>query len=171
MNSTDQPAKRNFRRLQIVGLVAILLGVGFGIGILIAPSRFPITIPEHIASQTDFSLVLPKNLPDHFTVKETSFLIDEGTVVFTATNSNGGLITFSEQRKPADFNFDAFYGEQLKDIKTIERAPFPSVSGTNNATQSNMVSVLAGDVWVIITSKSQSIDQLEEIARHLKIER
>lgn len=147
-----------------------LLVIGFAIGLVLAPSPQATTyLPVHIKNKLNFPVFLPKTLPSHFSISENSFTLDEDTLLFSAENKTGQTIVFSEQQKPVGFNFDSFYQEHIKEARTVDNTPFPTIAGKSPAQQNaEVVSVVTDKTWVIISSNTVSRDQLQDIARNLK---
>lgn len=164
-------AKKSTKKRWLSSLVLLIaLGIlGFGIGIWLSSFKSPgIEVPLAVSQKIDFPTYLPSKLPKNYKINNASFTIDEGTLVFSATDGVGGQITFSEQRRPSDFNFESFYKDEIKGARAINNAPFPSVGGVNKISENEIISVVTDDVWIIVTSSIPLGDELHDIARHIQ---
>lgn len=169
----DETSNRKPRRklwIKVTIWAMSLLVIGFAIGLVLAPSpQVTTSLPTDIKNKLNFPVFIPKTLPDHFSIKESSFTLDENTLLFSAESETGQTIFFSEQQKPADFNFNNFYQENIKEIRTLNDTPFPTVAGRSPAQQNaEIVSVVTDKTWIIIQSNTVPATQLQDIARSLK---
>lgn len=137
-------------RTKIALGVTVLLVVGFCLGLWLTSFSNP-EAPKWVSDQLKFKVYMPNKLPDRYKIDPNSFKIDEDTLIFKATD---GLhsITFTEQQRPPDFDFDTFYAEQVEEIRTIDEAAFPAVYGKSILNGSKMISVVTDDVWVLATT-------------------
>lgn len=164
--------RRNWRvqkSLKIAVGVCLLLGMGFIIGLWLASlNDKTVKPPRHIVERINFSVYLPKKLPGNYYVESNSFTLKEGVLIFKAIDGTGGVITFTEQQKPKDFNFDDFYKQHLKEARTLSDTPYPSTYGLNGKTK--MVSIVTEDTWIIGNSSSSlHKDDMQHIAQNIKV--
>jgi len=156
---------------KVIVAVVILLAAGLGGGMLVAHDVLDgrITIPKSITQNAAMPVVVPRKLPGTYKIAGTSFNLKEKVVVFEASDGTGGKINFTEQQKPAGFNFDNFYAQQLQDPTTLNDVPFSSVVGQLTGTKTKMLSVVTDKTWVIATTTAPlSTDDMQIIAQSIK---
>lgn len=126
-------------------------------------------IPPSIGRQLTFSAYLPGKLPGNYQTVEDSFSYDQGVLVFEAKDDTDATIAFSEQPKPQGFDFDNFYSQQLTDAKDLSDVPFTSVVGKSVQGHVTVLSIVAGNTWVIVSSRSVlSVDDMQLIAQSMR---
>lgn len=153
MEQTSHFSLPDRRKFKLIGIFVALFVVAFGGGLALAMlGARAVTIPQDIKNKADFTLFAPRELPSGFTVVESSFTVQEGAVIFQATNGSGGTITFAEQKRPDNFDFDTFYRTQLKDVKHLDGTPHDSVVGKATQNDSQVLSVVTNGTWLLITS-------------------
>lgn len=115
-----------------------------------------VSIPASIASKLSFPAYLPNKMPGNYRLNKDSIALQEDNtvLVFTAVDNTGSTITFTEQQKPKNFDFNAFYDNQLKDPKTLSGLPYSSVWGIANDGQSHMLSVATDSTWILVTTRA-----------------
>src|SRR5687767_13352626 len=156
------------RHVLIGSAILILALLGFGAGILLASAANskPYAIPKKVAEQALFPTYLPDPLPKGYSISENSFHIEEGALLFQAVKGDK-KINFAEQPKPKDFDFTAFYQQQLTDTKKLQDVPYTSVLGKTKE-GNYLLSIIAGRTWLIITSPNAAESDLRTIAEHLR---
>lgn len=164
------PAGKKTRRWRVAVVILALLVGGFGLGLWLTSLSKPVVeVPAPVASQAGFPIFVPSRLPGNFEIDPTSFTVSESTLLFSARDGTGGRIFISEQARPADFDFDRFYTEQLLEPQILQDVPFPTVSGEAKDSGIRMASIVTPDTWIIINSAFPlSVDDFKLIAQHIK---
>lgn len=165
--------RKKKRGKQIAGWIIsiiMLVALGYFIGVNLADSASKkVKIPVEITQQFAHPIYLPSQLPGNYEIIEKSFSIQEDVLVFHAKDGAGGTIIFTAQPKPKDFKFEAFYSEQLTDAKTLNNVPFPSVAGKSTTNNSNVLSIVTNETWIIASTKSPiSPDDMRVIAKDME---
>lgn len=144
----------------IVALVLII------VTILRQPS---VSIPKAITQNSNLPIYLPDQLPGNYKLDEGSFDLAEknSVLIFVANDGAGSKLFFSEQQKPRDFDFNDFYRNQLKETKTLNNVPYPSVWG-KTADNRLALSVVTEDTWIVLaTSAPLNESDLQKIVNGL----
>lgn len=116
-------------------------------------------IPASVSSSALFETYYPSKLPKGFELKQNSFNFSQDILTFTAINkSNGDKITFSEQMKPTNFDYETL-NRSIKDPKKISVMPLESIFGTNKYTNKNMLYSISNNSLIIVTSNSMISEQ------------
>lgn len=146
----ERKATKKRRALALAALLvaAFALGAG-GAQFFAAPG---VTVPEGIARQVPFPIYLPQRLPGNFRVIKNSFSYRDGALIFAAKDDTGASITFAEQKKNPSFDLTNFYNKQLEETKTLSDVPFPSVTGRARTGQARILSILADETWLFIST-------------------
>jgi hypothetical protein len=153
------PDKKDKRPLlYILYTVIILLAVVTVLLAIKIQANHPVRVPLAISKQADFTLYLPKKLPGNYKLVSNSFVYTEGTVVFKAEDSTGATIAISEQKKPAKFDFNNFYKQNLIGARTLKNADYPAVTGKTAAGERRLLSIVLDDTWIIATTPSPITD-------------
>lgn len=138
----------------IVGLAVLVLAV-LGAFLMLQRPTSSAQIPKDITDWATFSLYVPSKLPSTYKVDETSFSKQEDTVVsFTARDSAGSTIYFTQQAKPKNFDFDTFYREQTTEPTTLSDVPFPTVTAKVQNNTTKVVSIVTDDTWILASSQA-----------------
>lgn len=166
-NSLSLPNRSRVKWV-LVGL-AVLLLAGLIAFFVWQSNSGRIAIPQNVKSAAKSSIYMPSQLPGNYEIDETSFSVQEDTVViFSAKDGAGSRIIFTEQPKPANFDFDAFYKTQMQEQAVLAGVPFTSVTGKANDKQTTMLSIVTPETWVIVSSASPlTSDDTQLIAKHL----
>lgn len=159
------------RTLRMMAGIVVLLIAGIGLGLWLATLNNNVAKPpSDIVRQAGFPIYMPGKLPGNYQVDVHSFMLTESVLVFRAQDGTGGVITFTEQKKPKDFDFDTFYKQQMKNTQTVNGTQFPSIAGENISGDARMVSVITDDTWIVASSQSSlSIENMHVIAQDIKI--
>jgi hypothetical protein len=162
-------ARRSTKIVAIVVGLLILIGAGIVVGLVIANNVFGgVKVPADIAQQAKSPIYLSATLPGTYQVVRGSFLFDENTLVYSAKNASGESIVFTQQPKPADFNFDDFYQQQLTEARTVESGEYASVSGKTKDGK-YMLSIVTKDTWIVVSMPVLLSDSdLQIIAKGMK---
>lgn len=133
--------------------VIVIASIGVVAGSLIASNVLGTRVPETVLQQAKSPIYLPGSLPSGYSVDQSSFVISEDTVLFTATNKEGSKLVFAEQAKPKDFDFDNFHQGQLQEPKALQGTKYTSVWG--KAVDNRLfLSVVADDTWITMTTSA-----------------
>ena len=126
-------------------------------------------IPANIRQAVDFPLYQPTWLPEGFIVDSQSFDVTSQVVTFTVSNSQTrSKLIFTEQPKPAQFDFNSFYDEQLTEKRSLTS---PSGQATIGLFEGSLfASVLTDRTWVLIrVPGSQELTQFERVLQYLTL--
>jgi hypothetical protein len=159
------------KRYIIIGLTIIIASAALIGGLLFIYRPGPeVILPAAIRKQLNFSVYLSDDLPGNYHLVKDSFSYDQGVLIFKTEDGAGDTIAFTEQKKPQGFDFANFYTQQLSDAKNLDHVPFPSVTGKALQGHNNVLSVMANDTWLLISSQSPlTQDDMTQIARSLKL--
>lgn len=163
--------KKGSKKITIVVVVALIIAGGLCGGAAVASLLGKqITIPPQITQKLIFTPYLPGSLPGNYAINNSSFsLQDDGVLVFSASDGTGTSIAFTEQKKPSKLNFTDFYHQHMTDTRTLSNVPFPSVVGKSAASKGKVLSVVADDTWIFVSTKSPLSNQdLQVIAESLR---
>jgi hypothetical protein len=152
----------HFTRRQILlwlGMPVIGLLIGGGIVWYLNLLR-PHILPE-IVEVANFQIYYPKQLPNHYTLKNDSFKYSskEGTLIFEASDKAGDRLVFTEVKPPKDFNYSKFYEQQLSDSKPLENTPFPSRVGKAFDKKTTLMSIIADGTWIMVSTTADVSNQ------------
>lgn len=152
VNSLTLP---NYKKIKIAAVAVVLAAAAFAGGLALAMLQSPtvVPVPDDIKQKLAFVLFVPRSLPGTFAINESSFTIQEGTVLFRAADNTGASLVFTEQKKPADFNFSDFYENQMKNAQMVDGTKYSTVVGKSTDESVTLVSIVAEDTWVLISSK------------------
>jgi hypothetical protein len=129
-----------------------------------------IHIPETVTQSVSFPIHVPKKLPMGYTLDEDSFkyIASEQVLVFQASDIAGDTLVFSEQARPANFDFTAFTNNQLANPKKLPSTPYPSTVGKTLDKQTTLVSIITDESWIIITTQQEfSNQELHDLAANI----
>lgn len=162
--------KRIVKLLIIVASVVVLAAAGAAAGAIVASNILGgVKVPAAILQKAKSSVYVPTKLPGAYVVVDDSYSFEEDTLIFTASDSAGSKLVFTEQVKPKDLNFDDFYKENFKDAKTLSGVPYPSVMGKATTGDRTLLSIVADDTWVLVSTISPlSQDEMQAIAAGMK---
>ena len=162
----EHSGRRKVVLIASAALAALLIATGVVTWLLWQPERDRISLPRNIVEDTLFSLYGPDPLPEGYRAPNDKAAKQEEAVVFYITNGKN-RIAFSEQAKPKDFDFQAFYKRRMTETKTITDTPYESRLG--KAEGNLLLSVVADDTWLLITSQNPADEPvLRYIAQHMK---
>lgn len=165
--SSRSSRKRRFRMSILLALICIIL-LGAGLLTHTQLSEPKIKIPSKIIQQASFPVYMPQKLPEKYTVEHDSFSFQEEVLVFKARDDAGGSIVFSEQRKPNDFDFDAFYKKQFRNVASLDGTAHTTVSGKVGDGRP-FLSIVTDETWIFMTaSNSLSDDDMRRIANSIE---
>jgi hypothetical protein len=142
------------KKLLVISLLALVLVVGIGAAYLVITKSETVKAPSAITSKLKFPIYLPQKLPGVYKIDGESFRIYEETVIFQAKDSANGTIVFTEQAKEPGLDFANIYATQMKDAKTLNDTPFPSVAGKSMDGKKAALSVVTDETWVFVTTQS-----------------
>lgn len=143
----------NRKRWLVAAWVVVLSVVGVALGalsaqLLLADKQ---VVPQDIVKRAKAPVYVPSDLPGKFAIDRDSFAIQEDVLLFRASDGLGGQLAFSEQLKPKDINFEDFYKQRFRDVRTLSEVAYPSVWG-KTLEDRLMLSILANDTWLLMTT-------------------
>lgn len=155
------------------GLAVLLLVLTAALvtSLVLVYSQKSVRPPQEITRQASFPIYIPQELPGTYRIDKESFVFDEDVFLFRAYDSTGGSIAITEQRRPADLIFDEFYQSNIKDAKTVEHTPYPTVYGKQPTGTTQILSVVSDETWILITTNSAVGDSLQVMAKDFKVYR
>lgn len=120
-----------------------------------------------IRNNVSIPLLYPQKLPAGYAIDKSSFRTTASGVVFNANNSSSRLV-ITQQKIPANFDFNNFYTNQLTDIKKFDTKYGRAVIGLND--QRHLGSLVTDKTWLLLTTNSQqpSISDMEIVLKNLK---
>ncbi len=115
----------------------------------------PVNIPKSITQRVKSPIYLPGRLPGNYKLDEGSFKVadEDPVLLFSAKDSAGSTLVFSEQSKPKNFSFEEFYKSQLKNAETLSNTPYSSVWGKLEDDRIAL-SIVTNDTWILMTSSA-----------------
>lgn len=161
----------DYRKLKIAALFAGVAVAAFGAGLWLAMFMSPstVSVPDAIKRQVDFSLYVPQKMPGTFVINKNSFSVQEEAVIFKANDDTGAAISFTEQKRPPQFNFDDFYNGQMKNSKVLDGVPFSTVIGKTQNEEVTLISIVTDDMWMLVSSRTPlSEESAKTISQSLK---
>jgi hypothetical protein len=160
--------RKRYALFAVVGCITVLLLAASVLAYKIFTASGT-TLPTAIAQQVTFSVYLPGKLPGNYTIDRNSFSTGEETLIFQATDTAGGIISFAEQPKPKKFNFNKFYLEKISNTKTHSNVPHASVSGVLKDNQTKLLSIVTDDTWITVsTTAPLQTDDFQLIAANIR---
>ena len=151
-----------------IGAALLLLALGAATAFAFMRSQSAFEPPKAILEQAKFPIYIPKKLPGTYTIDPDSYTFEEEVVLFRAKDSAGGVIAITEQKKPANFNYDNFYATNFKGPKTINGTKYPTVLGSRSIGRAKLLSIVTDKTWIMVSTTSPVGDSLDEIAASLK---
>jgi hypothetical protein len=165
--SDKSPLKIRPVYLMLVGAIVIVAAIAAVLAYKINTAN-RIALPKAIASKITFSAYVPTKLPDGYKLAQNSFSVQEGVLVFWATSKPNPIIAFSEQKKPKDSIIKQFLDEQISNTENINDLPFRTVIGQAPNGHTSIVSIVANDTWILISTDAQlGIDDTRTMAGSL----
>jgi hypothetical protein len=145
--------------IRYAGLVLAGLVLGGAIAWHLYSLR-PRIMPE-ITEVANFPLYYPQKLPSNYSLNNDSFKYNskEGTLIFEGVDKADDHLVFTEQKRPAKFNFENFYSQQMTDAKQLNGVPYPSRYGKTSDKKTTLLSVVADDTWIIMSTTSDVSSQ------------
>ena len=131
-------------------MAALLL---VGIGGYVAKTKVaprPVQIPAIVSGQLLFTPYVPTKLPEGYKVDKASFRKQEGALLFSAVNSQGERILFSEQSVPKNFDVSGFYSSSLTKPTRLDSLKYQGVYGELNGQKKHLAGVTIDDTWLLI---------------------
>lgn len=149
-------------------LLALITGGVYG-GYWYWSSKITLPIPSSIRSSAEFPLLYPSQLPAGYKINEGSFSTANGVIIFNAADSSSNKIAFTIQKKPSNFNFDAFYKQNLADSTIFTTSLGQAAIGTAN--KQLLGSITTEQSWLLVTSTSKNVktSDLKLILLNIKI--
>jgi len=118
-------------------------------------------IPEAVSSQLLFTPYVPTKLPRGYKVDEASFRTQESALLFSAVNSQGEHLLFSEQSVPKNFDVSGFYSSSLSKPSRLDSLKYQGVYGELNGQKKYLTGITIDDTWLLIIgsfTKSDATD-------------
>jgi len=161
-------------KAKLISLISLAIVLGSGVAVaslLLADKQAPkVIVPAAITKEAGFAVHVPTVLPGNYTIDPDSFVLGEenSVVSYRAKDASGTSIIFTEQKRPAKFNFTTFYKQQMKDAITLDGVPYTSVVGKSAINDSQVLSVVTNDTWLLVTTEAPlSAGDLRVIAQSL----
>jgi hypothetical protein len=153
------------------GSIVVIIAVGGFVAYQRFGSEPQVKVPVNVAQSVSFPIYIPQKLPEGYSIEQASFqhVSGEGVVLFQASDKAGDKLVFSEQAKPAGFNFDDFTSKQLVNSKSLPNVPYPTTVGKTLDKQTTLISIVTDKTWIIATTQSEfSNQQLQAIAASIR---
>lgn len=134
-------------------VVAVVLAALFIVLWLRYQSLSSNVVPTSIAQQAKSPIYIPKRLPGNYKVDKRSFAFadDASTLVFQARDSAGSSLSFSEQPKPKDLDYEEFYKTNFEHPKTLNNVPYPSVWDKTSQGRVTL-SIVTDETWIMMVT-------------------
>lgn len=104
---------------------------------------------EQLAAQAGFTVFVPGELPQGFSLDEASASLSSGVLLYTIRGPNGSHVIVTQQQKPSNFDYQAI----------VTDSSFKTPYGTATAyeqSDKSMGSLVSDTTWVVCNS-SKSI--------------
>ena len=150
-------------KLFSVGVIVTAL-VLVGVGGYVAKTKTapkPAKIPQVVSSQLLFTPFVPTKLPADYSVDVESFRKQETALLFSAVNSQGERLLFSEQSVPKSFDVSGFYASSLTKPSRIDSLKYQGVYGTLSDQKKHLAGITIDDTWVLVIGSLTKSDATE----------
>ena len=148
--------------------MAVLAAIGAA-AVVVFPKNSTPTNPfsQNIKSSANFNLYYPTQLPDGYSIKSSSIQLKDGVLTYAATRADLRIV-FTMQAVPANFNFQSFYQQYLKNTQQFHTAYGQAVMG--NIQNRVLSSMTDGKTWFILSDNSPNVSggELRLIMNSLK---
>lgn len=119
------------------------------------------------ANQAAFPIYSPTQLPEGFTIDEGSVSLTTEVLLFTAKNTQGDTLIFTENPVPKDFDFESFYNKQFVGAQNISSIYGRGQAGILDNVMSG--SLVTDSTWIIIKGpENLPAKDMEMIIKGLK---
>lgn len=168
----SEPKPKSGRNTALIYLLATLVVLLLGaVGLLVykiqATPSF--TISQRIVQDTPYPIFVPHTLPNGYKIVSNSFALSEEALIFRAEDSTGSTIVFTEQKRPADFNFEQFYESEMENATTLSDTPYPSVTGKSSNGGRLLLSIVTDNTWILASTAAPLNDNdVLRIAKNIK---
>jgi hypothetical protein len=166
LRHNKRPKTRLWRHLAVLTVILAALGAGgfFGYQKLNIHNPFP----DGIRSQSKLDLLYPAKLPAGYTVNKQNMSLSNGVLIYDATDKDGRRLVFTIQPAPANFDFNAFYKQQLTNNQQYPTSLGTAVIGKNS--NRPLGSLVDDDTWLLLSTNSQdvSFNDMSLVLTHLK---
>jgi len=141
--------KNKLFSMGVIVVALILVGIG---GYVAKTKTAPkaAKIPQAVSSQLLFTPYVPTKLPSDYSVDVASFRKQENALLFSAVNSQGERILFSEQSVPKSFDVSGFYSSSLAKPSRLDSLKYQGVYGELNGQKKHLAGVTIDDTWLLI---------------------
>lgn len=154
---TKVKPRRRRKKILLIGILLLIIICG-GAAVYWYKLRPPSSpIPADIRQSAGFPLLYPARLPAGYHINPASFANSKGAVIFEADNQSGGKIVFSEQKRPATFDFPSFYKQGLGGASPFTTAVGEAAIGKANG--QTIGSIATDQSWMLVTSAHQLPDE------------
>ena len=147
--------KRKKRRLRLVLVMVILLAAAAGGGYWYKSNKLDSPVPVTIRASVNFPILYPTKLPSGYHLDNNSYTSSGNVVLYSAVNSSGTRIAFTDQQRLANFNFNTFYTQGLSNPTSFDTSIGQAAIGT--ATDKLLGSLVTDQSWLLVSSTSKSV--------------
>lgn len=169
MSPVKKKLPKNYLLYGTIAVIALLAATAVALTIGLAETQ-TVKVPEAIDQKFQPTIYLPSKLPGNYQINEATFSLQEedSVLIFNATNGVNGDLVFTEQAKPANFDFDAFHKDNLENPQTLRGVPHPSVWGKTINNRLSL-SIITDDTWIMMTTSAPlNQNDLQLIASGIK---
>jgi hypothetical protein len=166
-------ARRHTRRKKqrlLKPLIILLILAGLGAGGFLGYQKLHIQnpFPDDIRSQSKLDLLYPARLPAGYTVNKQNMSLSNGILIYDATDENNHRLVFTIQPAPANFDFNAFYKQQLTNDQQYPTDFGTAVVGKNS--NRSLGSLVDDDTWLLLSTNSSDVtfNDMSLVLTHLK---
>lgn len=174
LNSSLEPKKQARSRTKlVVGLATIavvtmtgVFGLRGPVASLLSPGQ-PFSTEQRERMNTP--LYYPTKLPGSFKIEVDNIAMpDSGVLIYAISDDQGRQISVTLQTQPNDLTLEPLYAA-LKNVSSIE-TKFGNIQIGTTEENTDMVNILAGQTWIIISSKANILkaDEIKLIVDSLQ---
>ncbi|HUD05659.1 MAG TPA: hypothetical protein VMR18_01905 [Candidatus Saccharimonadales bacterium] len=169
----NRPLKILKTTFKIIGIVTAIAGsvtlIVISIRLIIDDQPVKNPIPASISRVVDFKLYYPTQLPKGYYVDQTSFTVENNSVVFSYRNKQDVVIYFTEKSNPGSLTTGGYINANMSNARVLTNKYGSAYIGTSLVSAPDpIISYLAGGTWVIINpSTSLSIRDLRNLTGSL----
>lgn len=151
----------------IVGGVAVAVIV-VAIAAWLLFGRGPAGIPRSISSKVPYALYQPNGVIDGFKIDSASAKLTEEVVSYELVNGSQRIYV-SEQKKPENFDFQAFHSAYLKNRKDFKNGDGEGAYGEMVSGEGFLGSFVGSSTWVLVTGPDENGAAISKIVQNLTL--
>lgn len=155
VDSRGRTKRKSKKTWFIIASLIIIMGLAAAGWFLVYPKYSnPNPFPASIQKSATMSLFYPGKMPAGYIVDKNSIHTANGAVIYYANNGNKRLV-FTSQKTPPNFDFNAFYRQQLKTSTDFNTQYGEVVIGKND--NRYLGSLSANNTWLLLSTNSPEV--------------